>query len=301
MRTKIAVGTVVAVVTVICISCFAFYYSTVKSPLEQADNFFQSSLEKYSQAMNLWKENDYSGARIKLASAKTDAEEARKYMERADIEPTRKQAALHYFDAWSNLIQTAICLSDALEDYNQAVLRCFECKDWSGSTKFLDAKEHIAQAQRFFLSAKENVELIDVEALPSELKSSIVEIRTYFAEYQAFLPDFGDFIDALVPLVRGYAYVMDGANYVDQENWRAAEISFQESQPHIGEAKSRFENLKNCKTAFVSLSSSKFCSMVRALEDAISHYIMGCEYATKGDFSNANTQFEIVGKLLSQI
>jgi len=301
MKTKTVIGTIVVVVTVICISCFSLYYSIVKSPLEQADNLFHSSLEKYSQAMNYWKENDYVNARIKLAGAKTDAEEAIKYIEKAGFEPTRKQAALHYFGAWSNLIETVIRLSDALEDYEQAML-LFNYKDWSGvMTKFLDVKEDIVRAQTYFLFAKENIELIDVETLPSELKSSVVEIQTYFAEYQTYLPDFSNFVDAFVLLIQGYAHVMDGAKYLDQENWRAAEISFQESQPYIGEAKSRFDNLKNCKTAYLASLSSEFYSVASTLEDAISYLVIGCEYAKAGDMSSANSEFETANRILNGI
>ncbi|MDI6819931.1 MAG: hypothetical protein QMC89_03385 [Candidatus Hodarchaeaceae archaeon] len=172
---KIYFGIITTVVFIFIVSVFVYYTEKeTQTAFSQADTLFNSSLEKYSQAMKCWDENDYVGARVKLAGAQSDVGEARKYLETADVEPAVKQAALCLCDACSNLVKCAICLSDAGEDYEQAILR-FDYEDWDGAvTKFLDAKEDIDRAQPYFLSAKEALDSIDLEALPPELKSGML-------------------------------------------------------------------------------------------------------------------------------
>ncbi len=291
---KIHLG-IIATVVFIFIGASVFLYYTQKetqTAMSQAENLFNSSLEKYTQAIEYWDENDYAGARIKLAGAKTDAEESKKYLEKADIEPAAKQAILYGYDSWSNLINCVISLSDAFEDYGQAMSR-LDYGDWDGAvTKFLDAKEDIDRAQPFFLTAKEDFDLIDVEALPSEFKSGIVEGQAYFAEYETLLPDFGDFTDAFIPFIRGVGHLLEGANYLEREDWHAAKVAFEDSQSKISESKNKFDTIRYSETAEFSFLAVGLYSGAETIEEALAHYITGCEYAEAGDYSNASTEFE---------
>lgn len=392
---KIHLG-IIAAVIVIVIATSVFQYYTTQTAMSQAEDFLDSSLEKYAQAMEYWDENDYVGARIKLAGAKTDVEESKKYLEEADIKPSEKQVALRWCDAWSNLIEWASCLSDAFEDYGQAMLR-LDYEDWGGATskfldakedidraqtyflsakedldsidvevlppelrsdvvegqayfaeyetllpdfsdmidvfiplcyawsnliemtsywsdasedyeqarsrlgyedwdgavtKFLDAKEDIDHAQSYFLSAKEDFDSIDVEALPPELKSSVTEAQAYFAEYETLLPDFNDMIDVFIPFIRGMGHLLEGVNYLERYDWHAAKLAFEDSLSKISEAKSKLDDLRYCETAEFSSLAAGLYSGAETIEEALAHYITGCEYAEAGYYSNATTEFE---------
>ena len=288
---KIHLG-IIAAVIVIVIAASVFQYYTTKTALSQADDFFDSSVEKYAQAMECWDENDYAGARIILAGAKTDLGESKKYLDKADVEPAVKQAILYGCDSLSNLIESVICLSDAFEDYGQAMSR-LDYEDWDGAvTKLLDAKEDINRAQPFFLTAKEYFDLIDVEALPSEFKSDIVEGQAYFAEYETLLPDFGDFTDAFIPFIRGMGHLLEGANYLEREDWHAAKVAFEDSQSKVSESKNKFDTLRYSETAEFSSLAVGLYSGAETIEETLAHYITGCEYAEAGDYSNASTEFE---------
>ncbi len=300
---KIHLGIIVTVVFIFIGASIFVYYTEkeTQTAMGQAVNLLDSSVEKYSQAMECWDENDYAGARIKLAGAKTDVEESRKYLEKADIEPARKQVALCWRDAWSNLIEWASCLSDAFEDYEQAMLR-LGYEDWDGAvTKFLDAKEDIDRAQPYFLSAKEDLDSIDVESLPPELKSNVVEGQAFFAEYETLFPDFSSFIDAFIPFVRSMGTLLEAVDYIQLYDWHAAKIAFQDSQSDIGVAKSKFDNLRNCETAFFASMASEFYSTTSTTEEALAHYITGCEYATQGYLSSAEAEFETGSQILEGI
>lgn len=296
---KIHLG-IIATVVFIFIGASVFLYYTQKetqAAMSQAESLLNSSLEKYAQAMEYWGENDYAGARIKLAGAKTDVEESKKYLEEANIEPSEKQVALRWCDAWSNLIEWASCLSDALEDYEQAMLR-YDYEDWDGVvTKFLDAKEDINRAQPYFLSAKEDFDSIDVEALPPELKSGVSEGQAYFAEYETLLPDFSDTIDAFIPFIRGIGHLLEGANYLQRYDWHAAKLAFEDSLSKISEAKSKLDDLRYCETAEFSSLAAELYSGAETMEEALAHYITGCEYAEAGYYSNATTEFETANQI----
>ncbi len=299
-RTHLTAFAAIAVVAILVIVLGLHLYSEPQDAFGQADTLFNSSLEKYSQAMECWDENDYVGARVKLAGAQTDVIEARGYLEKANVEPAVKQAALCLCGAWSNLIEWASCLSDAFEGYNQARLR-FDYEDWGGTvTKILDAKEDIDRAQTHFLSAKEALDSIDMEALPPELKSDMVEGQAYFSEYETFLPDFGGFIDAFIPFVRGMGCMIEGANNLERYEWYAAKIAFEDSSSKISEAKTKFGSLRDCKTAEFSSSAVEFYSMAKTMEEALTHFIKGCEYAEAGNYSGATTEFEIAGQIMGK-
>jgi hypothetical protein len=269
--------------------------------LGQAENLLASSSEKYDQAIRYWDENDYVNAKIRLIGAITDVEEARKYLEKADIEQGGKQHALCVLDGWSNLLNCVISLSDAFEDYNQGMLR-WSYQDWDGVvTKFLDAKEDIDRAQSYFLFAKENFDSVNMEMLPSELKSTVVEIRTYFASYATLLPDFSGMIDAFVPLARSMKSLVEAVNYMQRYDWHASQLAFEDSQSKISEAKNKFDNLRYCQTASFSSYASILFVNSQKIENALSHYIQGCEYAEAGDMSSANSEFETANHILNGI
>lgn len=287
----------IAAVIVIVIATFVFQYYTAPTDMNQTENLFNSSLEKYSQAMECWDENDYAGARIKLAGAKTDVIEARKYLENANVEPAVKQVALCWCDAWSNLIEGASCLSDTFEHYNQAE-SCYG-ENWDGAaTKFLDAKEDLDRAQTYYLSAKEDLDSIDVEALPPELESSVTETQAFFSEYETFLLDFGGLIDAFIPFVKSMDNMLEGTNYLGRYEWHAAKIAFEDSLSDMSEAKSKFDNLRYCETAEFSSTAVEFYSTAKSMEEALTHFIKGCEYAEAGDLSSAGTEFKIASRVM---
>ncbi|MBA7505821.1 hypothetical protein ES706_04498 [subsurface metagenome] len=295
------IAAVIVIVIVIVIAASVFRYYTAQTAMSQAKDLFDSSDEKYAQAMEYWDENDYAGARIKLAGAKTDVEEGKKYLEKADIEPARKQFALYWCDAWSNLINCVIRLSDAFEDYDQAMLR-WGYGDWDGVvTKFLDAMEDINQAQPYFLSAKEDFDLIDVEVLPSELKSYVTESQAYFSEYEALLPDFSGTIDAFIPFVRGLSHLPEGASYLEREDWHAAKIAFGDSLSKIREAKGKFDTLRYCETTYYASLAAELYSATNTMEEGLAHYITGCEYAEAGYYSSATTEFETGYTILEEV
>ena len=84
---KIILG-IIATVVFIIIGASVFLYYTEKenqTALDQMMNLWDSSVEKYSQAIERWDENDYAGARIILAGAKTDVDEGRKHLEQAEL------------------------------------------------------------------------------------------------------------------------------------------------------------------------------------------------------------------------
>jgi len=248
-----------------------------------------------------WDENEYAMAKITLIGALTDAGEARGYLEKADIDPIMKQYALCALDGWSNLLNWGVILSDALGNYQQATLR-MNYQDWDGAvTKLLDAKEYIDQAQPYFLSAKENFDSVNVDELPSELKSTVVETQTFFATCVTFFPDFSSMTDALIPLVRGMKSALEGATYLERYDWYAAEIAFNDSLSKISEAKNDFDNLRYCQTADVSSLASEFFVISQKLESALPYYVQGCEYAKAGDLSSASSEFETANQILNGI
>ena len=272
-----------------------------QTSLDLAENLWSSSSEKSDQASIYWNENDYASGKITLIGALTDAEEARGYLENADIEMVTKQYALCALDGWSNLLNWMLILSDALGDYQQAMAR-LNYLDYDGAvTKFLDAKEFIDQAQPYFLSAKENFDSVNVDELPSELKSTVIEAQTFFASYVTFLPDFSSMTDAFVPFVRSLKSLSEGATYLERNDWYAAEIAFNDSLSQTTEAKNMFDSLRYCQTAdFSTLASGAFVYLQK-LESALSYYIQGCEYAKAGDTSSAASEFETGSQILNGV
>lgn len=305
-RKKVSTTTIVAMVIMVVvviagISVAVLLAPALESNLVQAENLLNSSLEKTYKAVERWDENDFASARIKLAGAKSDVEEARKLLEKIDFEPVKKQAIVLMMDGWQSYIVCLDHLNNSFEDYYQGTLR-WSYQDWDGViTKFLDAKEDVEQAQTYFLSAKENFNQLNLETLSPEFKSSVVETRAFFAEYEKLLPDFSNTIDALIPFVRGMKILLEGATYLDRQDWVSAEIAFKDSLLKVNEAKNKFDNLRYCQTASYSSLASKMFINLQTLETALSHYIRGCQYAEAGNVASASSEFETGNQLLGGI
>jgi hypothetical protein len=288
---------VIAAIVVISAAVIVAHYSSQSSGQEtQAINLITSAENYFSQASLCLNENDFVGTRTKLAVVESNVTDAKNLL--AGIESSTKQYCLDICDFYSNCSSTMDVLSYGCEHLNQALARIND-NDWSGAvSKLLDAEDELTQAQSYFLLAGGNLNSIDMTALSLELKNSVTEAQALFDEYKTLLPDLASAVDALVPVARGCDHLFEGLNYVLRYDWHAAKVAFEDSLPYVSESENKFDNLRYCKTSYVSSLASEMFAKLVPMESALPHLIQGCGYAEAGDMSSANSEFDTANNIL---
>jgi hypothetical protein len=301
---KMVVGPAIGIIIFVCVVAAIFIFSsrqetqTSSDQETQAINLLTSAENYLSQASQRFNENDFVGTRTKLAVVESNVTEAKNLLETVGIESSTKQCCLDICDFYLDLSSTMDILSYGCEHLNQALARVND-NDWSGAvSKLLDAEDELNQAQNYFLSTSEDLNLIDTTTLPLEIRNSITEAQALFDEYKTLLPDLANAVDAVVPFARGCDHLFEGLNYLLRYDWHAAKIAFEDSLPNISESKNKFDNLRYCKTSYVSSLASETFTKLVPIESALPYLIQGCGYAEAGDMSSANSEFETANNIL---
>lgn len=239
----------------------------------KAFDLMNSSLDKYDEAIALWDEDDFTGARIKIESAKSDLKECKSYLENSNLDPDKKQSILKACDGLSYLCDWAADMSNFLENFVQGTSRIRK-GDYDGAiTKLYDAKEDLNEAEYYFNAAREKYDSINMENLPSNQKSGLIETKAAFREYEDFHKDYNKLCDILIAHSQGLKDFQKAAEYTDQEEWVNAENEFNDALTSFREAEESSEKLRNCDTPEVASMAVNMYIVSSNCADATSHYI----------------------------
>lgn len=237
----------------------------------------------------------YSDAKAKLTASKVDYEEALKilsnattdYDEEKKIIETNKIICSYSLDGIAVLQNLTICL-----EHLDKAAAYMEGEDIASIISELKlAEDALNDASPFIFTAKEKCFSIDVDTVPIESKSEILEDRISIEQTEKMISENGEMISGMYPFVDGMEHMLKAVDYMEKEAWHSAELEFGKCSPDFSKSKDTFINLKNSEFTEVSVPAIEMHVFLSKTLEALPHLEAGCGYASKGDFKKAEVEF----------
>jgi outer membrane murein-binding lipoprotein Lpp len=238
---------------------------------------------------------EYSDAKAKLTASKVDYEEAFKilnnattdYDEEKKIIETNKIICSYSLDDIDALQNITICLEHL--DKASAYIESDDIASFRSELKL--AEDALNDASSFIFTAKEKCFSIDIDTVPIESKSEILENRISIEQNEKMISENGEIISGMYPFADGMENMLKAIDYINNEDWHSAELEFGYCSPDFSKSKDTFNNLKNSEFTEVSVPAIEMYGILSKLLEALPHFEAGCRYASKGNFNKAEDEF----------
>lgn len=237
----------------------------------------------------------YSDAKSKLAASKVDYEEALKilnnsitdYDDEKDAIRTAKVMCNYNLDrvaAFQNLIVCSEHL-DKLSAYAEG-------DDVTSMRSELNlAEDALDDALPFISAAKEKCFSIDIDTVPVESRSELLENRIAIEQSEKTILEFGILISGMHPYIDGVEHMLKATKYMQNKEWSSAELEFSKCPADFSESKDTLADLKNSEFAEISIPAIARYGILTKMLEALPHFEAGCRYADRGNFKKADEEF----------
>ena len=237
----------------------------------------------------------YSDAKAKLMASKVDYEESLKILNNATTDYDDEKDAIriskvvcsYSLDGIAAVQKLIICLEhlDKLSAY-------MEGEDTASMRSELKlAEEALNDALPFISTAKEKCFSIDVDTVPVESRSGLLEDRISIEQSEKMILETGVLISGMYPFIDGMEHMLKAVEYMEKEEWHSAELEFDKCSADFSESKVVFTNLKNSEFAEISVPAISIHGILTKMLEALPHFEAGCGYADRGNFKKAEEEF----------
>ena len=246
----------------------------------------------------------YSNAKIKLAAAKVDYQEALKILDNAttvfdaekEIIELNKIICSYSLDSIAALQNFTVFMEhmDKAAAYMEGVAY-MEADDIASIRSELKlASDALNDTSPLMSTAKEKCFSIDMDTVPIRSKSGILEDRLSLEQSEKLISAYGEILSGVYSLVDGMEHMLEAVEYMEQEHWYTAELEFGESSEDLSKSRDIFVNLKNSEFAEISTLAIEVYVPLTELLEAVDHLEAACGYVDRGDFSKAEKEFNEV-------
>lgn len=244
--------------------------------------------------------SSYSDAKNKLAASKFDFEEALRILNNATTDYDEEKMII---DTNKIIIGFNLDIILALENliihiehFNKANAYLTGEDVTSAKSEIKLAEDALNKATPLISSAKEKIFRIDIDTIPVESRSGILEDRNGIEKIDKILTDYSKMISGMYPFIDGMEHMLKANDYVLNEQWKSAEFEFNNSNSDIMKSKDIFIGLKNSEFSEISVSAIELDGILKKLLETLSHFETGSTYASQGNFVKANEEFTKVGQ-----
>ena len=291
MKIKIT-GIITVFVAIIAIMMFSGCISASED-INMATSLINSGTDRIED-INL-DDGDYSGAKIILSASKVDYEEALKILDNTETD---------YDDEMKIIEMNKITVSYSLDiissfqyfivfmEHFDKSMAYMESDDFTKSKSELKlANEALTDSKPFISKAKAKSLSIDMDAIPVEYKSTILEDRLSIEDYDKMLSDMNELVSGMSPFLDGIEKMYDAVDYMEREEWKNAELAFGESYSDFSKSKNIFKNLKTSEFTEVSVVAIELDALLIGMLDELPYFEAGCRYMSEGNAYKANEEF----------
>lgn len=242
----------------------------------------------------------YSDAKVKLTASKLDYEEALKILNNATTDYDEEKKIIetniiicsYSLDSIATLQNLTICL-----EHLEKAAAYMEGEDIASSRSELKlAKDALNDLSLFISTAKEKCFSIDIETVPVESKSAILEDRISIEQSERMVSQFGEMISGMYSFLDGMEHMLKAIDYMEKEEWHSAELEFGKCSPDFSISKDTFINLKNSEFTEISVPAIEMSSLLSKMLEDLPHFEAGCMYASKGNFRKAEEEFNKISE-----
>jgi tetratricopeptide (TPR) repeat protein len=226
----------------------------------------------------------YSDAKAKLAASKVDYEEALKLLNNAttdydaekDAIRTAKVVCSYSLDSIAAFQNLIVC-SEHLDKVSAYV----EGDDTASMRSELKlAEDALDDALPLISAAKEKCFSIDVDTVPVESKSELLEDRISIEQSEKIILEFGVLISGMHPYIDGMEHMLKASKYMGKEEWHGAELEFSKCPADFSESKD-----------IIADPAISIYGILTKMLEALPHFEAGCRYADRGNFKKAEEEF----------
>ncbi len=86
------------------------------------------------------------------------------------------------------------------------------------------AEEALNKATPLISSAKVKIYSIDINTIPVESKSEILEDRSGTEKLEKMFTQYGNMISGMNPFIDGMEHMLNATDYMSNEKWKSAEL-----------------------------------------------------------------------------
>ncbi len=151
------------------------------------------------------------------------------------------------------------------------------------------------------LKAKENINKINMDNVPSELKSNIQGVKNEIENSEKSIPDSKKAISGMYPYLDGLKHIITASDYVKNKKWHSAAVECKESLPYFSKSKDIFSGLRDSESTDVSSVSIRLYGFLETYMKVVEHMEAGCRYMDKRQEEKANEEFEKAALELQKI
>jgi len=246
----------------------------------------------------------YSDAKIKLTAAKVDYQEALKILDNAttvfdaekEIIELNKVICSYSLDSIAALQKFTVFMEhmDKVVAYMEGAVNVEPDDIALIRSELKLADDALDDTAPLISTAKEKCFSIDMDTVPIQSKSGILEDRLSLEQSEKLISEYGEMISGDYSLVDGVERMLEAAEYMEQEHWHTAQLWFGECSADLSKSRDIFMNLKNSEFAEISTSAIEIYVPLTEVLEAVDHLEAGCGYADRGDFSKAEKEFNEV-------
>ena len=242
----------------------------------------------------------YSDAKIKLSSSKVDYEEALKILNNAktDYDDEMKIIEMNKITSSYSLdiILALQYLIISMEHFDKSVAY-MEGDDFTTIKSELTlASEALTDSKPFIAKAKTKSLSIDIDTIPVEYRSMILEDKLSIEEYDKMLSGMGGMMSAMNPFLDGIEHMDNAVDYMEKEEWKNAELEFGNSYADFSISKNIFKNLKNSEFTEVAVTAIESDAFLIDVLDELPHFEAGCRYMSEGNYYKADEEFSKISE-----
>ncbi len=235
-------------------------------------------------------------ARVQLDASKADYEEALKILNNATTDYDDEKNIIEIDKISCNYSLDVIATDQNLVTYIEHLNKSsayMESNDFASARSELKlAEEALNKTTSLISNAKVKIYSIDINTIPVESKSELLENRNLIEKLEKRLTQNGNMISGMNPLIDGLEHAHNASDYIRNEKWNSAGLELNSSSSDLMKARNAFNALKTSEFLEISVASIKTDGTLAQLLEVISHSEAGSKYANQGDFVKANEEFD---------
>jgi hypothetical protein len=245
-------------------------------------------------------EGGYSNAKTKLMASKVDYEEALIILNNAktDYEDEKEIIEINKIMIGYNLD-----LISALQNFIISMEHFDKSVAYMDGDDFVTIKSELklandawADSKPFLSKAKEKSLSINQDTIPVEYKSEILEKILFIEQYEKMFSEMGEMLSVMNPYVDAMEHLHNAGDYMEQEEWKNAEIEFGNSYADFSRSKNIVKELKNSELTEVSVLAIEVDTYLTEILNKLPPFEAGCRYMSEGNFYKAEAEFNKISE-----